>query len=64
MQPISWELVSKPVETIQIYLRHLEGDQANDHAIRKELEENDGAKDVLDLTSKTAQINAINCKQN
>jgi hypothetical protein len=52
------------VEIIRIYLRHIEGDQANNHAIREELEEDGGAKDVLDLTGKTAQINTVNCKQN
>lgn len=38
----------------RIYLRHLEGDQADDHAICEELEKDDGAKDVLDLVREAA----------
>lgn len=37
-----------------IYLRHLEGDQANDYAVGEKLEEDDGTKDVLNLVRETA----------
>jgi len=39
---------------INSHLRHIESDQANDHAVREELKEDDSAKDVLDLVRETA----------
>lgn len=42
------------VRDSRIYLRHFEGDQTNDHAVREKLHEDDSTEDILDLRRETA----------
>lgn len=52
--------IYRPIKTNQIYLCHVESDQANNHTVREQLEKDDGTKNILNLSCETTnQCNSL-----